>query len=1003
MAHTAHTQFAVLGPVTVVIDGRRHRIPRAQTRGLLALMLLNLGRRISREGVIEAMWAGAPPSTARSQVHNAVTVIRGHLADLGAPDVLDSGPSGYELLVEPEQVDAARFDDGVRLAHDAAARGDHKEAVRLLRGALDLWTGEPLADATGAFVGAARARLVERRLTAVEDLADLELDLGRAEAVAAEIAPLVDAHPMRERLRVRQMTALYRSGRQVEALQSYRLYRNLLAEYEGLDPGREIAELERMILRADPVPAAAPVPAEPAPAAPALLPPDIPDFTGRDGPAGELHHLLTAGRPSSALAVAGVAGMGGVGKTTLAVHVAHLAAGAYPDGQLYANLRGAEAVALDPGDVLARFLRALGVDARAIPNDPVGRAEMYRTRLAGHRVLVVLDNAASEEQVRPLLPGAASCAVLVTSRARLTGVEGARWIDLDVFARAEAVRLFGRVAGEERVAAEPDEAAEIVRLCGGLPLAVRVAGARLTARPTWRLSHLSRMLRDERRRLDRLATGDLEVRASLALSYEGLKGEAKRLFRRLGRFDTPDFPAWLAGAVLEESADAAGLLESLVDAQLVAVSGVDAAGQIRYRFHDLVRLYARERADVEDPPGDRLEVLGGGFGGWLAIAERMAARVPGPCYAAISGSAHRPPVEMPPDDVEPLDWFDAERSALLSAVRQACAADLDEIAFDLAGCLEKYFDIRGMYGDWSATNRLVLAACRRSGNLLGEAVMLRGLIDVVTWNSTPDEGDATTRFHADAFKLLDMFDQLGERRGMSDAAVMCSWALTARGAQAQALAYGERALRLAGETGHLGGQARAHVALAVARAETRDVTEAIGHLDAALAAARALGNPRYETAVLQFLGIAYREAGELETSARMLGESLAISRRYRDVYTEVLTMVALSRLYLRHGDPRAREAAEASLALGREFNMSHHVADALGALGEVELAGGRPEQAVSYLEQSVAIWRKRGWLSFLATALYVLGQAYEASGDQPAADRVRGEAARILASLDTGR
>ncbi|GAA4171231.1 BTAD domain-containing putative transcriptional regulator [Phytohabitans flavus] len=989
----------MLGPVTVVIGDSRHRIPRAQTRGLLALMLLNLGRRISREGVIEAMWGGAAPSTARSQVHNAITVIRAHLADFGAPEVLDSAPSGYELLVEPEQVDAARFDDGVRLARDAAARGNNREAVRLLRGALGLWTGEPLSDATGAFVDAARARLVERRLTAVEDLADLELDLGRAEVVAAEIAPLVDAHPMRERLRVRQMTALYRTGRQVEALQSYRVYRNLLAEFEGLDPGREIAELERMILRDDPVPADTP-----ATSAPALLPPDIPDFTGRDGAVGELHHLLTEGRPSSALAVVGVAGMGGVGKTTLAVHVAHLAASGYPDGQLYANLRGTEAVALDPGDVLARFLRALGVDARAIPNDPVERAELYRTRLAARRVLVVLDNAASEEQVRPLLPGAASCAVLVTSRARLTGVEGARWIDLDVFAGAEAVRLLGRVAGDGRVAAEPAEADEIVRLCGWLPLAVRVAGARLTARPTWLLAHLSRMLRDERRRLDRLATGDLEVRASLALSYEGLKGEAKRLFRRLGRFDTPDFPAWLAGAVLEESADAGGLLESLVDAQLVGVSGVDAAGQIRYRFHDLVRLYARERADVEDPPSERLEVLGSGFGGWLAIAERMAARVPGPCYAAISGSAPRPVVEWPPDDVEPLDWFDAERAALLSVVRQACALDLDELAFDLAGCLEKYFDIRGMYGDWSATNRLVLAACHRSGNLLGEAVMLRGLIDVVTWNSTPEKGDdATSRFHADAFRLLEMFTELGERRGMSDAAVMISWALTARGAQADALAYGDRALRLAEETEHLGGQARAHVALAVALAETREVATAMGHLDAALAAARALGNPRYETAVLQFLGIAYREAGELEASARVLDESLAISRRYRDVYTEVLTMIALARLYLRQGDPRAREAAEASLALGREFSMSHHVADALGTLGEVELAAGRPEQAVAYLEQSVAIWRTRGWLSFLAGALHLLGQAYEATGDEPAAARVRGEAGEILAALSSAR
>ncbi|GAA4704408.1 SARP family transcriptional regulator [Phytohabitans rumicis] len=983
----------MLGPVTVVTGGRQHRIPRAQTRGLLALMLLNLGRRVSREAVIEAMWGGTPPSTARSQVHNAVTVIRGRLAEIGAPEVFASDPSGYELLVEPHQVDAARFDERVRLARDAAARGEAKEAVRLLRGALDLWTGEPLADATGSFVDAARARLVERRLTAVEDLADLELDLGRAEAIAAELAPLVDAHPMRERLRVRQMTALYRSGRQVEALQTYRVYRNLLAEHEGLDPGREIAELERLILRAD-----SGLATPQTVAAPALLPPDIPDFTGRDAAVDDLRKLLTDGRPAAALAIAGVAGMGGVGKTTLAVHVAHQAAPAYPDGQLYANLRGAEAVPLDAADVLARFLRALGVDSRAIPEDVVERAELYRTRLAGRRVLVVLDNAASEEQVRPLLPGAASCAVLVTSRARLTGVEGARWIDLEVFASGEAIRLLGRVTGDDRVATQPADAAEIVRLCGGLPLAVRVAGARLTARPSWRLAHLAGMLRDERRRLDRLATGDLEVRASLALSYDGLDGATRLLFRRLGLFDVPDFPGWLAGAVLDGPADAAAHLEALFDAQLLAAAGVDAAGQIRYRFHDLVRLYAQERAEIEDPSQERTHALERGFAAWLGVAERMAAQVPGPCYAAIGGSVPRPPVDWPLDDVDPLQWFDAERAALLPAVRQACELGLDELAFDLAGRLEKYFDIRGMYADWNAINTLVLGACRRAGNRLGAAVMLRGLIDVVTWNTTPEGGDATTRFHTDAFQLLEMFTELAEPRGMSDAAVMCSWALTAQAAYPEAVDYGTRALRLAEESGHKGGEARAHVALALARGEQLDIVSAIQHLHHALAAARALGNPRYESAVLQFLGIAHREAGDLDASEQRLGESLAISHRYRDNYTKVLTMLALARLHLRRGDPQARSAAESSLALGREYNMTHHVADALGVLGEIELAGGDPERAVAYLEESVAMWRTRGWLSFLAAALVSLGRAYAAAGS-PAADGAFAEAQEIATRL----
>lgn len=989
-------RYTVLGPVTVVTAEHQHRLPRAQTRGLLAYMLLNLGQRVSREAMIEALWGGAAPSTAKSQVHNAITVIRARLAELGADEVFVGGPSGYQLLVEPDQVDAAAFEAKARQARQVADRGAREEAAALLREGLALWQGAPLADASGAYVDAARARLVERRLTAYEDLADAELELGRAEAVVTEIAPLVDEYPMRERLRARQMTALYRSGRQVEALQSYRAYRTLLAEHEGLDPGREIADLESLILRAE-LPEA---PQRTEASVPALLPPDIPDFTGRSGEVDAVYRLLTETRQPTALAIAGIAGMGGVGKTTLAVRSAHLAATGYPDGQLYVNLRGAQASPLDPGDVLARFLRALGVDNRAIPHDLAERTELYRSRVAGRRVLVVLDNAASEEQIRPLLPGAPTCAVLITSRARLTGVEGARWIDLEVFSPGEAIELLAVVADDGRVAAQRSDAAEIVRLCGGLPLAVRVAGARLTARPTWRLAHLARMLGDERQRLDRLATGDLEVRASLALSYQALDPESRRLLRLLGLFDVPHFSAWLAAAVLERPVDdAAAHLEALVDAQLLGGTGTDEAGQNRYRFHDLVRLYARERAEREDSEEDRAAALARGFGGWLAVAERLADRVPGPPFAPISGSAPRPALDWDDDGGDPLTWFDAERSALIAAIRQACALGLDELAFDLAGCMEKYFDIRGMYTEWQAINTRVIEVCRANGNLRGEAVMRRGLTEVVTWNTIDHTGEAMVRFETEANELVAMFEALGERRGMSDAEVNCAWAASAKGASAEAVEHGLRALSLAQETGHIGGEARAHVAIAVARAEQQDLMAAFGHLTQALERIRTLGNPRYEAAVLQFMGIGYVRAGDLDSAERVLDESLAISRRLRDSYTEVLTMLELARLYLRRGDPRARTAAETSLALGREYTMSHHVADSLGVLGEIELAAGRPDKAAKHLEESVALWRTRGWLSFLAGALAELGKAYTET-DPEAAKAAFDEARELYLRLD---
>ncbi len=1056
-------EFSVLGPVSVTVAGRPVRLGGRRRRSVLAVLLGTPNRPVSTDRLVDAVWGERPPRTATDNLRLYVHELR---RLLGPGRILRQG-QGYAVVVGDGELDAERFDTLTRRGGQLLTAAEAEAAGAALREGLALWRGTPYADLADLDALAPEIeRLEEQRLVAIEQRVDADLVTGQHSTLVPELTRQVAEQPLRERLRVQLMLALFQAGRVGEALAGYQQARRLLADELGVDPGPQLARAHQMVLAGDPLDLPTVLGLQPGPGtapswpAPFLLPPDVPDFTGRKDDLAQVRRRLTGpatASASGALAVVGLAGMAGVGKTTLAVHVAHRLADTFPDGQLFVNLRGAEAsassgsadsgrtgnaesapggggAALSSCEVLARFLRSLGVDSRSIPAEPVERAEMYRARLAHRRVLVVLDNAASEEQVRPLLPGAGTCAVLVTSRARLTGIEGARWVDLVEFGVGEAVGLLtevvdggwtteepadrdgtGRYLAERggpvgaRVSAEPEQAAAIVDLCGRLPLAVRVAGARLAARPGWRLRHLAALLSDERRRLGHLAAGDLAVRTSLSLSYDGLSTDGRRLLRRLGLFDVPDFPGWLAAAVLDGPADAAaGLLEDLVDAQVLAAVGTDRAGQVRYRFHDLVRLFARERAEAEDAETARRDVLARGLGAWLGVAEQLSARVPGPCYAPIHGTAVRPWVphdERPWADVDPLDWFDAERVALLSAVSQACDLGMDELAFDLAGRLEKYFDVRGMHQDWRATNERVLAVCRATGNLRGEAVMLRGLIDVITWNSQDGPevgGSAMGRLRDDGTRLLGMFTRLGEPAGRSDAAVIRSWGLTAAGEYGSAIESATWGLDVAHRCQHLGGQARAHVALALAHSQSGDLPLATTHLQRALAQARGLGNPRYLATVLQFLGIAYRMSGDLGLSQEMLKESLDISRAYGDHYAQTLTMIALARLYLAQADPRAGPAAEAALGLGRRHRMGHHLADALAALGEVALAQGRPHEAVVHLEQSVARWRTRGWPVFLATALRTLGDA-QVLIDPDAARRSWAEAEQTLAALGRPR
>ncbi|GIJ71925.1 AfsR/SARP family transcriptional regulator [Virgisporangium ochraceum] len=981
--------FRVLGDVEVRDPtGRALPLKRRKLRALLAFLIVRAGRPVSSDRIIDALWGERPPPSARANLHSYIRGLREVLARAapGGGAELSTTTAGYRLDLPAGQCDADLFATLVVDGRAASAEGRYADAVDVLGRALGLWRGRALADlADSGWAVPYAAWLEEARLTALEDREEARFHLGQHTELADRLARLTADHPLRERLWHLYLLVLHRLGRRAEALAAYERARDTLTAEVGAEPGPRLRQLAEQV-RADGGAPTRPVPA--------LLPPDVADFTGRTAETADIVAHLT-GR-GSGLRIAGITGMAGVGKTTLAVHVAHRIAGEFPDGQLYVNLRGAEAGRSDPAEVLGRFLRALGVDSRAVPDTVVERGELYRTLLAGRRVLVLLDNAADAAQVRPLLPGAATCAVVVTGRSRPAALEGARWTDLPVFAPDEATLLLDRVVSDRRVSEQPDDAAAIVRLCGGLPLAIRIAGARLGARGGLPLRHLVGLLRSERHRLDQLSVGDLEVSASLALSYEGLDAGARRLFRRLGRFDVPDFPAWLADAVDGAPAE----LDALVDAQLLTVAGTDALGQARYRFHDLVRLYARSREE------DTARALRDGFGAYLAIAERMAAVVPGICFARVPGAAHRRPMDLQRHGLaatDPAAWFDAERPSLEAVVVQACAEGLDELAFDLAACLEPAADLRGLYADWERLNRHVMAACQRAGNLRGEAVMLRGLIDVTTWAGSDSGTDAMRRQLADATRLLDMFTRLDERAGMSDAAVMKAWALTAQARWEPAIEYASRALGWAEEAGHTGGRARAHVALAVALGESLRVEEALAHLDRALSAARQHGNPRYEATVLQFQGIAYGRIGMDEESEASLNKSLTLSRRYGDRYPEVLSMLTLGRLYLRRGDVRARPTVTAALAVAREYRMAHHTADALGLLGEIDLVAGDIPAAVRHLRESVARWRTRGWLSYQAAALTTLGSAL--SEVDPVAAREAFEEARQLFERigDTGR
>jgi tetratricopeptide (TPR) repeat protein/transcriptional regulator with XRE-family HTH domain len=643
---------------------------------------------------------------------------------------------------------------------------------------------------------------------------------------------------------------------------------------------------------------------------PCQLPTDIEDFTGRDLALQNLHSRMRGRGPAAtAVMITATVGKAGVGKTTLAVHAAHQLRSWFPDGQLYVNLRGVEAQALDPADVLAGFLRALGVDGRSIPDDADERARLYRSLMADRRALVLLDNAADEAQVRSLLPGGARNTMLITSRARLAGLALAEVIDLDVLPPPQAVELLGKIVGPDRLAAEPEAARAIAALCGYLPLALRIAGARLAGKPHWRLQRLADRLVAHHRRLDELATGDLEVRASVALSYQGLGEVERRGFRLLGLLEVPDFAPWMLSALLDVPApEAEDVAERLADAQLLDTVGEDAAGQIRYRFHDLLRLFARERLAEEDTPATRRAALERTLQTYFTTAQESVRRLRLRSPDLPAQATPTVPHDVTATLARSYQWLAAEHKGLVLSLDQAWREGLGRLGQALTRLLADFFEVYACWDDWERTHEVALRAAQIAGDRHAEGSLLRGLGDLRRFQGRLPEAVAYfTQSNA-------IFSELQDTRGEIDGLIGLARAYRHQGQLADAATCFEQCLGLCRGLGDRDREAKAMLFFAKVRRQQGRSADALDLLVGCRDVFRSLGNVGYAGYSDLVIGIAEFECGEYEHAADDLQQALAFARTLGDPRWEAYGLLYLGvTAQARGSHDQARQHLEQSL------------------------------------------------------------------------------------------
>lgn len=929
--------LGILGPLRLFADGRDVTPSGQGRRALLAVLACRAGLCVPAEELARVVWPEKTPMRPRKAMHVQMHRLRRNLSGAGE---LSHQPDGYVLLPARGHWDAGLFDHGVTRAGELVGSGHLAEAAECLGEALKLWRGPMLTDFRHIPAVAETAARLEHARSAARVLSiDLGLALGRADSLLGEIEAMVGADPMSERLRELQMTALYAAGRRADALAAYRATRAEFAEEIGVDPGSGLQAVHRHILDGEPVDGllrlrtTAPAAADHADGGgefghgtssvptPRQLPRPARVFTGREAETGAVDAAL--GAADRAGPVCAVSGPAGVGKTEFAVHVAHRVADRFPDGQMYMDLRGPAAHgATGPAEALGRFLRALGVPDAQVPAEQGERETLYRSLLAGRRVLVVLDNASDERQVTPLLPGAGGSAALVTSRARLSGLDATTWTELGLLSPAESRTLLARLAGDERVPAGEEPVHRLADLCGRLPLALRIAGARLASHPHLTVRDLADQLGDEHHRLDVLRHHNLGVRASLALGDAALGPPARRLFYALADLDAPDFSDWAAAAMLGTGAEGARpLIDELLDARLLEVHTVDLAGQTRYRFHDLVRAYARERAATT--PETVRPMRGRALGAWGTYATAADALINGGAGFGSRADAERLDIEMP----DPATWLRAERAALIAAVHQSAAAGLDEICRQLAMATAPLFQLECDYETHLGLRRAALEAARAAGNRRGEAHMLVAIASTM---------DALRRsgIRPGIDRAVDILRDIGDERELARALLVRGQVHRRSGSPAEALRDFERAYRL--YTRHEEADAAGGVMMDIGAChiDLRRYREAIGWLDGARE--HLGGADRAAAMIAHWTGLAHLHLGELDDAEANFERTRSLSQRTNDRHGLLYVRYATGLLQRERGRPqRARDELGAALRMCEEIGDSLMRDRIRLALGEI--------------------------------------------------------------------
>jgi DNA-binding SARP family transcriptional activator/tetratricopeptide (TPR) repeat protein len=985
--------YQVLGELEISRDDRSLDLPGGHSLVVLAALLINANQRLSKARLLQAAWGS--DEVQEAQLHKSAAALRALLAQIGRDgDLVTHTRYGYEMRVSEDDLDMLLFRRLVLEADEARSQRRADDETSYLGRALGLWRGRhPLSNVPSDAFRQEIDRLEQRRKRAAVRLFDLELARHSYDRILDDLALIVGYYPDDGRLAEQLMIVQYRCGHMTDATAAYEHHAAALAEKTGSEPDPDLRALYYAVAsRDEPTVAAAEsaianragLPGSAAmsasPAIPRQLPPDPADLVGRDDLVAEASWLL--GRePGHAVPVIVISGPGGVGKTALARRVAHLVSERYPDGQLYVELRGTAGEPVDTSEVLAQFLRALGVPT--VPEELPERIATYRTLMAGRTLLVVLDDAASGAQIRDLIPASPACGVLVTARQRLPEIDGAHHMPpLAPLSRATATELLVRVVGNSGIDLQAERGAvdRVVALCSGLPLALRIAGALRVhdhPRPTAELADRLALQGPEA-----FSYGDLSVARTIGAGFDHLDEDARQLFLELGVLSLPTFGLWTAAALRGRTGeDAAAAVSQLAARYMIEL----AEPEVRYRLHDLTREYAARRAQAEyASEDDRSGVFFQVYRALLTLTRRAHADLYGGDFEVVHCAVDdwdAPQVVLAEVDGAPLDWFEKERLNIRAAVSHCADLGLTGMCWDLAVSAHEFYTVRGYFDDWLATHMVALRACRDAGDLHGEGVVLTclGQPALVASRRAGVSGPAELQ------RSADLLAECNDRHGQAIALRTLANALRRRGHLARPLVLFNEALAHYEASGDTVGWWLTLRYIGQTHLDLGSYDEALRVLQAAERAAGEFGEQRLLAQTRYWIGQTCLAVGNLAGAA-------AAFQAVLDAYGEP---TGTGHAYAVHGlgDVARRTGAfgDAERYLGLAAELARDGADAVLegraylSVAELHAALGQPKKRLSSLEQAVTCFAGCGAVYLQARALAALARAHEASGDGTAA------------------